>query len=161
MQAAESDTGLYKCVARFRSLTFESRQAYVKVADRKVTTTTTMSSSSSSSSVVSNSQVVKPSVSLAGEHSDGGSVTATRLPPPRFYLAPEDRHAQLEDEVIFDCLAQNDASIQVVSSSASSSSFSSGLDQATTTVSNPNATGEHLQFFRYKWLKDGIALDLR
>lgn len=128
IQAAESDTGFYKCVARFRSLTFESRQAYVKVADRK--NGNFVLSSSSSQSTIKAAEL--PS-----------------RPAPRFYLAPEDRNAQLDDEVIFDCLAHNDASIQVVSSSSSSNAIGS----------DPNATD--LQLFRYKWLKDGIALDLR
>lgn len=123
VQAAESDSGFYKCVARFRSLTFESRQAFVKVAERK---NTGYSFASSSSLTTKSNQI-----------------DATR-PPPRFYLAPEDRNAQLDDEVIFDCLAINDASIQVVSSSVSP-------------FGEPNAT----EFYRYKWLKDGIALDLK
>ena len=131
IQAAESDTGFYKCVARFRSLTFESRQAYVKVDDRKNPNSVLSSLSSSSQSIV--------------------KAEVPSRPAPRFYLAPEDRNAQLDDEVIFDCLAHNDASIQVVSSSSSSSSNAIGSD--------PNATD--LQLFRYKWLKDGIALDLR
>lgn len=137
VQASESDTGLYKCVARFRSLTFESRQAYVKVADRKTSVTPT------------STPTTRPTTSSL-DSSSAGIITR---PPPKFYLAPEDRHAQLDDEVIFDCLALNDASIQIVSSSPSSP------DQQMN-APNANVSGE-LLFFRYKWLKDGIPLDLR
>lgn len=126
IQSAESDTGFYKCVARFRSLTFESRQAYVKVVNRS------LASSSPSSSLIT----TKPNFVTLGFDSIKSA--------PRFYLTPEDRNVQVDDEVIFDCLAQNDASTHV--SAGDLNTVNAGLA---------------IQYFKYKWLKDGIAIDLK
>ncbi|RNA29665.1 neogenin isoform X5 [Brachionus plicatilis] len=91
----ESDSGWYHCVVKFRSVTFESRRAYVEVK-----------------------KVVK-----------NGPASASRM-HPKFKLWPEDRVVQEEDEVSFECLAQNDAATGLTSSS-----------------------------FAYNWLKDGLALE--
>lgn len=111
-QASESDNGFYKCLVHFSSLKFESRQAYVKIVDRKI----------------GNSTV---------------KLTAKKT-VPRFNLMPEDRTVRLDDEVIFDCLALYDSTTQIVSS------MQHFVD------SNSDS-----QYFRYKWLKDGVALDLK
>ena len=59
---------------------------------------------------------------------------------PRFLIWPEDRSIAEGDEVIFECLALNDASL-----------FSE---------LSANVSLSSLQFFKYKWLKDGVALDI-
>lgn len=116
-------------MARFRSLTFESRQAYVKVVDRgKQSTTASAAAAVAAATTTSTSRL-----SSFGDR-----------PPPKFYLSPEDRNAQVDDEVIFECLAFNDASTQVLSQQDAAA-----------------ANASDLQYYRYKWLKDGIAVDLR
>lgn len=105
-QVIEQDTGVYKCIAKFRSLIYESREALVQINPLTIEPTTP------------NETVFKLTKST-----------------PKFYLWPEDRNLQEDEEVIFECLAQNDAAI-----------FSD--------FSETNS-------FKYTWLKDGVALDLK
>ena len=107
---SEEDTGVYSCMAKYRSLTYESQKAHVKVNRMTMSTTAKQQTYGTSKSM------------------------------PKFLIWPEDRSIAEEDEVIFECLALNDASLF------------SGLG------SNVSANG--LQFYKYKWLKDGVALEL-
>ena len=107
---SEDDAGSYYCVAKYRSLVYESQKAYVNV--NRISSTTSMSK-----------QTYGTSKSL-----------------PKFLIWPEDRSIAEEDEVIFECLAMNDASLF--------SGFGS------------NVSLSNLQFYKYKWLKDGVALDI-
>jgi hypothetical protein len=114
-QADESDTGFYKCIAKYRSLEFDSRQAYIKV--NPVST-------------------VKPASSFRPES------VPTKLPTPKFLISPEDQSIAEDNEMILECLALNDASL-----------FSTSFYNSSDSLSQP-------QYFKYKWLKDGVALDL-
>ena len=109
-QVSEEDTGSYNCIAKYRSLVYESQKAHVNV--NQFSSTTPMSK-----------QTYGLSKSL-----------------PRFLIWPEDRSIAEEDEVIFECLAMNDASLF------------SGF--------GTNVSLNSLQFYKYKWLKDGVALDI-
>ena len=85
-----SDTGFYRCQAKYRSYTLESRQAYVKVfAPKEVSTTSAI-------------KITKPS-----------------KPTPVFAQWPEDRSGQEHDEVIFECLGYNDAMLEIYSNTSS------------------------------------------
>jgi hypothetical protein len=102
-------------VAKYRSLEFDSRQAYIKV----------------------NPAIAQPP-------SGSRAPSSTKQPTPRFLIWPEDTSLAEENEIVLECLALNDASL-----------FS--------TLTYPqNMTGSETapQFFKYKWLKDGVALDL-
>jgi hypothetical protein len=73
------------------------------------------------------------------------NLLSTSKAPPKFLIWPEDRSQAEHDEVIFECLALNDASL-----------FSGGHIEA---GSNLSLANQRLQFYRYKWLKDGVALE--
>ncbi len=105
------DTGFYRCIAKYRSITYKSHAAFINVVTESASTTT--------------GQLTKPTSDKVSKQ------------PPRFLLWPEDRNVVEDDEVVLECLALNDAS------------FSHDLN-----------TSAH-QYYRYKWLKDGVALDLR
>jgi hypothetical protein len=121
-QADESDTGFYKCIAKYRSLEFDSRQAYIKV---NPAATSTLKPTSSS----------KPDSSLLG-----------KLPTPKFLIRPEDQSVAEDNEIVLECLALNDASLF-------STSFNNTGAATSESFSQP-------QYYKYKWLKDGVALDL-
>ena len=114
-QASVQDIGFYSCIAKYRSLVYESQKAYVNVLPESAT--------------------VKPSVSTIN--------TSRPKTPPKFLLWPEDRNVAEEDEVIFECLAFNDASL--FSELNSSFNVDTGLPQ----------------YYKYKWLKDGVPLELK
>lgn len=109
-QVGEKDSGLYKCNAKFRSLIYESRQAFVKV----------------------NNAVSKTFIPIKSN----STTKQTIRPTPKFFLWPEDRNVQEDEEVIFECLAQNDPAL----------SSDDLLDNKS---------------YKYNWLKDGVALDLK
>lgn len=120
IQASESDSGFYKCIAKFRSLTFESRQAYVKVVNKSLLPTSTQPTTVSKAST--------------------NAVEAKAV--PKFYLWPEDKNIRLNEEIVLECLATNDMSVHA------------DLSQNASESSQP-------QYFKYKWLKNGIALDFK
>ncbi len=101
------DTGFYMCFAKYRSLLYESRQAFIDVRNQP-------------------KQVQPMSKS-----------TVNTL--PKFLLWPEEKTVVENDEVILECLAQNDELFDN-SKNLSQTSFA--------------------QFFKYKWLKDGKPVDL-
>ncbi len=115
-QAEESDTGFYKCVAKYRSLEFDSRQAYVKVNP-------------------------KPLVNSAPTTSKSLATKST----PKFLISPEDHNVSEDTEIIFECLAFNDASL-----------FTNSIYN---NISDPNLMNQIGHFYKYKWLKDGLAID--
>jgi hypothetical protein len=107
------DSGTYRCSAKYRSIQYNSQQAYIEVVEDHTTQIDFYNSFTTKQQ--NNKQ------------------------PPKFLLYPEDRNVVEDDEVIFECLAYNDASF----SQDTNINFS-----------------EH-QYYKYKWLKDGVALDLR
>ena len=101
IKAANSgDSGVYKCVARYRSFSFESRKAFVNVTNRPTTP-----------------------VTLAAKNE-----SSLRPRAPKFVAWPEDASIQEANEITFECKVFDE----------------SGPFHA----------------YSYKWLKDGIALDI-
>ena len=122
---SEHDAGSYKCTAKYRSITFSSQEAFVRI------------------------QTPAPApAAAAAVHKNTTSTASTidKRPAPRFLLWPEDRTLVEDDEAIFECLAYNDALL------ASAAEFND--------TSNAN-TPSPPQYFKYTWLKDGVALDLK
>ena len=108
-QTDENDSGSYKCIAKYRSETIESRAAIIKVLSPKLTSTLMM-------------------------------MATAKKPTPIFASWPEDQSVQENDEVLMECLAQND----IISFSEFNSSY---------------ILRNKPQHYSYKWLKDGFSLD--
>jgi uncharacterized protein YbdZ (MbtH family) len=113
-------------VAKFRTLTFESRQAYVKVVNR---------------ASLASLWPTAPTAKTSAAKSDVTQAAVVVRHVPKFFLWPEDKNVRLNDEAIIECLASNDASIHA--------------------DLNAQNVSESVQFFKYKWLKDGVALDFK
>lgn len=62
---------------------------------------------------------------------------------PTFMAWPEDQSVQESDEAIMECMATNDALFLT--------DFNSSF----------NLKAKQPQFYSYRWLKDGVALDLK